>query len=234
MIEEIDFETYLYISKNKFQIFVFDKIEKKNLFKEEQLLIEQFNFEDFISLSKFLDENIYKIEKVIGSFIKNIFLIIDTDQSLLVNIAIKKKNYDNFFNQKYLESCLTEIKDIFRENYQNEVIMHMIVKNYILDKIEFSSLTTDYQGDNLCLDVNFISISKNFSIIFDKLLKKYQIKISRYICGNYINEYFGDSKNELSEKVNQLIGGINENEIILVPKNIENKGFFEKFFQLFS
>ena len=28
--------------------------------------------------------------------------------------------------------------------------------------------------------------------------------------------------------------GCNENEVILVPKNIENKGFFEKFFQLFS
>ena len=26
----------------------------------------------------------------------------------------------------------------------------------------------------------------------------------------------------------------NKNEVILIPKNIENKGFFEKFFQLFS
>ena len=28
--------------------------------------------------------------------------------------------------------------------------------------------------------------------------------------------------------------GINENEVKLIPKNTKNKGFFEKFFQLFS
>ncbi len=28
--------------------------------------------------------------------------------------------------------------------------------------------------------------------------------------------------------------GYNANEVLLVPKNDENKGFFEKFFQLFS
>ena len=35
MIEEKDFETYLYVSKNKFQIYVLDIIEKKNLFNED-------------------------------------------------------------------------------------------------------------------------------------------------------------------------------------------------------
>ena len=32
----------------------------------------------------------------------------------------------------------------------------------------------------------------------------------------------------------EIINGINENEVNLVPKNTINKGFFEKFFQLFS
>ena len=35
MIEDSDLETYLYISKNKFQIFVFDKKKLKNLYSEE-------------------------------------------------------------------------------------------------------------------------------------------------------------------------------------------------------
>ena len=33
---------------------------------------------------------------------------------------------------------------------------------------------------------------------------------------------------------NKLNDGLNKNEVQLVPKNKENKGFFEKFFQLFS
>ena len=35
MIEETDFETFLYISKNKYQIFVYDKNELKNLYNEK-------------------------------------------------------------------------------------------------------------------------------------------------------------------------------------------------------
>ena len=35
MIEETDFETFLYISKNKYQIFVYDKDNLKNLYNEE-------------------------------------------------------------------------------------------------------------------------------------------------------------------------------------------------------
>ena len=35
MIEETDFETFLYISKYKYQIFVYDKNNLKNLYKEQ-------------------------------------------------------------------------------------------------------------------------------------------------------------------------------------------------------
>ncbi len=69
MIEETDFETFLYISKNKYQIFVYDKNNLKNLYKKELKINEEI---DLNSLSKFLDENIYKIEKMVSNFIKNI------------------------------------------------------------------------------------------------------------------------------------------------------------------
>ena len=54
------------------------------------------------------------------------------------------------------------------------------------------------------------------------------------MCGGYIKNFFKDEKGELSEKALKLKDGLNVNEVILVPKNIKNKGFFEKFFQLFS
>ena len=72
------------------------------------------------------------------------------------------------------------------------------------------------------------------SDINNKTLEKYQIKISRYMCGNYINFFFDNDYTETSLKAHRLINGQNVNEVTLVPKDIENKGFFEKFFQLFS
>ena len=79
-----------------------------------------------------------------------------------------------------------------------------------------------------------MSISNNILFKFDKILEKYQITISQYLNGNYVKNFFNEENIELSEMAYKLRNGHNDNEVILVPKNIENKGFFEKFFQLFS
>jgi hypothetical protein len=88
MIEETDFETFLLISKNKYQIFVYDKNNLKNLYKNETKIIDTIELEN---LSNFLNENIYKIEKTINNFIRNIILIIEDEKVLEVCISIKKK-----------------------------------------------------------------------------------------------------------------------------------------------
>ena len=69
MTQVTDFETFLFISKNKYQIFVYDKDNLKNLYNEEIKINDGIELDN---LSNFLDENIYKIEKKINNFIKNI------------------------------------------------------------------------------------------------------------------------------------------------------------------
>jgi len=219
MIENSDFETFLYISKNKYQIFVYDKINLKNLYDEE---IKNDNEIELNLLSKFLDDNIYKIEKMIKNFIRNIILIIEDDKVLDIGISLKKKNYEKNIDQKQLEKSLVEIKNIFRENYQDETIMHMIVVN------------NKNNDDYLFLEVNFISISNNFTFYFDKVLESHQIKISRYMSCRYIKSYISEDSTELFTMANKLNNGFNKNEVQLISKNVENIGFFEKFFQLFS
>ena len=130
MAEEIDFETYLSLTKSKFEIYLFDKKNLKNLYKEELKLENNFNSLDSEKLSKFLDNHIFKIEKIIWKFIKNICLILDDDINLQVNIWIKKKNYGNLINKKSLDNTLIEVKDLFKESYQNQTITHMIISNY--------------------------------------------------------------------------------------------------------
>jgi len=88
MIENSDFETFLYISKTKYQIFVYDKNNLKNLYNEE---VESSDEIELNILSQFLDDHIYKIEKMIKNFIRNIILIIEDDKVLDVGISLKKK-----------------------------------------------------------------------------------------------------------------------------------------------
>ena len=234
MIEEINFETFLYISNEKYQVTVFDKKKCEDLYNEELILNNKYNALDLDNLEKFLDENIYKIEKLINNFIKNIILIIENDKNLNVNISIKKKIYDNLTNQNYLEHNLIEVKDLYKENFQDQNIMHMNVVNYIFNGEKYSTFESNLLRENFCLEVNFISISNELAVKLNKTLEKYQIKVSRFMCGAYIKNFFDKDDKKISLMAYKIINGHNNNEVTLVPKNIENRGFFEKFFQLFS
>ena len=231
MIENSDFETFLYISKSKYQIFVYDKDNLKNLYSEEIGYSDEIELN---TLSKFLDDNIYKIEKKIKNFIRSIILIIEDDKILEKGNSLKKKNYEKSENQKQLENSLVEVKDIFKENYQDLLIMHMVivekVNNFLLNN-------ANNNDDYLFLEVNFISIPNKFTFYFDKLLENHQINIKRYMSGDYIKSFFDIESTESIElfvMANKLNDGLNKNEVKLISKSKENRGFFEKFFQLFS
>ena len=112
--------------------------------------------------------------------------------------------------------------------------MHMII---VEKQNSFLLNRTNNKDDYLFLEVNFISISNNFTFNFNKLLENHQIKIKRYMSGGYIKSFFDNGSKESIElfvMANKLSDGLNTNEVQLVSKGKENKGFFEKFFQLFS
>ena len=232
MIEEADFETFLYLSRNQCVIFVENKRTFKSLYKEEIKIADEIYPDDLNYLSKFLDRNIYRIEKLVGNFIKDITLIIENDKILNVDIGIKKKDYTQFLNQNYLKNDLIEVKDLFKASYQNQVIMHMLIINY--DEDGNKNFSNDFDENNLYTVVKFISISNSLTSILDKLLEKHQIQINQYMSGEYIKNFIGEDLGELSMMASKLKNGFNKNEVTLISKNIENKGFFEKFFQLFS
>jgi len=232
MIEEADFETFLYLSRNQCVIFVENKRTFKSLYKEEIKITDEMYPDDLNKLSKFLDRNIYKIEKLVGNFIKDITLIIENDKILNVDIGIKKKDHTQFLNQDYLKNDLIEVKDLFKASYQNQVIMHMLIINY--DEDGNKNLLNDFDENSLYIVVKFISISNSLTSILDKLLEKHQIQINQYMSGEYIKNFIGEDLGELSMMASKLKNGFNKNEVTLISKNIENKGFFEKFFQLFS
>ncbi len=234
MIEEKDFEIFLYISKHKYNISVLNKKRLENLYSKDQNFDTELSGDDLKNLTRFLDDNIFKIEKLVGYFIKNIILIIDNDENFNIDIGFKEKIYEKSLYKKNLENNLIEIKDLFKENYQNQTIMHMLISSYIVNGIRHSSYIKDVKYDHLYVETKFISIENELIDFFDKLLEKYQINVSRYMCGTYINNYIKDNANEFSSMAYKLKNGLNDNEVILIPKNIENRGFFEKFFQLFS
>ena len=234
MTEELNFEAYLVISQKKFEIQLLDKKNLKNIFKEQTLIENYADFIDYNLLSSFLDGTIFKIEKLIGKFLKNIFVIIENTKVLNSSLGIKKKNYFISIDKKYLETSLIELKDIFKENYQSYKIMHFIINRYSIDGLNYNSFEDEINGENMCVEVKFISIPIILIKEISYVLEKYQIKIDRFFDKNYIKNFSELDSLDSSIVAFNLKNGQNQNEINLVPKNHKIKGFFEKFFQLFS
>ena len=232
MIDEL--KTYLSITPNKFEIFLYDTKKLKNLYKQSIKFDTQWEEINYVTLNKFLEDNIYKIEKLSGNFINNICVIIDNNQIKNISFSIKKKNYEKNIDKSYIEKLLTDAKDIFRENYHKEKILHILLNSLEVDGSPFLSFQDDLVGDIVSIEVKFKSISLKFLKDLDNVLEKYQIKASDYLDQNYLISLSKNENFELDQIAYKVQNGFNENEVNLVPKNLKKKGFFEKFFQLFN
>ncbi len=233
MDKENELQCYLSVSPNKYGIYLFDTKNLKNLYEEEIILNNETNYQNHDELKKFLDDNIFKIEKLSGKFIENIFLILEDKKIFNLEIGIKKKNYNISVTKEYLENLLVEAKDLFRESYHNQEIIHMIVNKYFINGKAQLLFEENLKCENFALEVNFKSISNDIIYDLNKILENYQIKISKYLDGSYVKKNFKNDI-ELSEMSYRILCGQNQNEVIFVPKNTKKLAFFEKFFQLFS
>ena len=233
MNKEEELENYISISPNKFGIYLFDKKNLNNLYNKELIVNNNSDTIDFNTLEKFLDNNVFEIEKLSGKFVENIFFIFEDKKIFNLEMGIKKKNYNTSLKKEYLQNLLVEAKDLFRENYPNQEIMHMIINKYFINDKSYSSYDENLNGSNVALQIQFKSISSSTIYDLNRILENYQIKIIKYIDGGYVKNYFGNEV-ELAEKAHRILNGYNENEVTFVPKNPKKLAFFEKFFQLFS
>ena len=233
MNKEKELQYYLSISPKKFGIYLFDTKNLENLYKKEIILNTHSEFSYNDSLKKFLDSNIFKIEKLSGKFLENIIVILEDKKIFNLELGIKKKNYNVSISKEYLENSLIEAKDLFRENYQNQEIIHMIIKKYFINGNTYSFFDESLQCDHLGLEIQFKSISNNITYDLNGILENYQIKITKYLDGTYVKSNFDEDK-ELAEMSYRVLSGYNQNEVMFVPKTTKKLAFFEKFFQLFS
>jgi len=91
MNEAIDFETYLVISNDKFEIYLLDIKNFENLYKKEFKYQTDLEKIDLNLLDEFLEKHIFSIEKVAGSFVNKINLIIQNKTILNLDLSVKKK-----------------------------------------------------------------------------------------------------------------------------------------------
>ncbi len=226
------FETYLFISRNKFIISVITS-SNKEIYKDEFFLEENLDYLISDKLNFFLNKNIFNIEKILNNFVEKIFVILEFDGFFSIKVSIKENNYENTINVKNLNHLLYEAKDCCNKTIENRKIIHMVIENYQIDKKNYSSLPRDINGNAFSIDINIICISDKMIKDLEIMLSKYQISLTQVVSAQYVNKYVLNEKN-IVFAAKKIISGHNSNEVRLIKKTDKNEGFFEKFFNFFN
>ena len=234
MSNEHSFETYLFISQKKFIICVINNISLETIYSEQILLEDNYNDLTFKRLNEFIENNIFKIEKILNNFVKNVYIILDSEEFFSVKLSIKKNNNGNHIDSNSLIHPLNDLKNSCQTNFNEKKIIHMLIENYLVDNKSYSSLPLNKKCNFFSLDVNFICLSKNFIDDLEKILKKYHILISQILYADYVENFFDQNHQTIFSTASRIKSGLNENEVLLVGKTLKNKGFFEKFFDFFN
>ena len=234
MSDEINFETYLFINNKKFIICVIHNISHEIIYSEQKLLNNNYNELNFEELNEFLEKKIFKVEKILKNFIKNINIILDSDKFFSVNLSIKKNNNGNYIDSDTLTYPLDDLKNSCQSNFQDQKIIHILIENYLIDNKKYFSLPEKLKCSFFSLDVKFICLSKKFIEDLELIIKKYHITVNQILCASYVENFVKDDHQNIFTTASRIRSGLNDNEVLLVHKTTKNKGFFEKFFYFFS
>tara|TARA_B100001057_G_C22784106_1_gene924859 strand:- start:253 stop:957 length:705 start_codon:yes stop_codon:yes gene_type:complete len=232
--KNINYYKYLYIGPDKFEISINEKLNLKEIYKNNIIINNHYNDINLNYLDDFLKKNIFISEKLINNFIKEINIIVESYKFLEVSLSVKKKNHNDLIFKNDLVYLLNDAKEQCKETFQGYKIIHMIIENYQIDNNNYVSLPENLKCSSFSLDIKFICLYEILIEEIKKVLRKYQINIDQIICAKYANNLSLKNEYSIYERCQKIIEGINLNEILFVNKSTKNRGFFEKFFNLFS
>ena len=228
-----DFETFMYIGAEKMLVCVFSKLDSKILYKKETKFLE---FNDHINENKiinFLSENIFKVEKQLNQFISDISLIINSKKFQSINISIKQNIYGEVKKNNQL-NLLKDLKNYVFDNYPDYKLVNYVVNHYLIDNKIYKNFDFSKKSNFFCVDTTFILFNKDEVLFYTKIFEKFQISVKKIMSSKYILNFFDSNEFNECEMGRKISLGFNPNEVFLIEKMIEKKGFFERFFNLFS
>ena len=168
------------------------KILSKKIFKNNG--IKKGKILDFDHTAKKINEDIKDLEKDSGNIFKNISLVINEPEISCTNLSGFKILNGSKVEKRDLEYILNEAQISISQNQENNSVLHIINSNFILDKIKKNKIPLNLHGDNLSLNMTFISLPKNNLKNIKALFDNSDLKIDRIIskpiaCGiNILNK----------------------------------------------
>ena len=193
---------------------------------------QELNFDE---LQKLVEKNIIEMEKSVDEFVKDIYLIIETPQTMSIQLSVIKNNEGKNITKQDALYLIQDAKQQILKSHLDIRILHIIVENYIFDDVEYKFLPLEKNCKKFSIDVKFVCFPKNLIKNFEQVFLKQQIFINQFICLNYVKTFNSeDNEKNICELAKDIVKGVNKQEVVSIPKIIKKTGFFEKLFHFFS
>ena len=236
-MNEKNFNIYLDLSSKKLSIAAFEKLSSHNFFFKEydcetNLNKDKLNFEN---AKKTIERSIFEIEKKTGEFLNDIYLMVETPETISIKLSLIKDNEGKKIEKKNVQYLVQDAKQQILRNYHSKKIIHIIITNYLIDNISYNYLPLNLNCNKFSIDIKFICFPKNLIKKLEELFNDHQIFINKIICTGYAKSFMKNKPyTNVCESGLKLVKGINKQEVGIVPRKLEKKGFFERLFHFFK
>jgi hypothetical protein len=203
MSKDLDNKYFIILNKDKI-IFSCLNNENKISFTKSHTLINGLNnlFED---LEKFFIDNLIDIEKSLKDFIKKIYIIVDTDNSLSVHLSIKYKLETEKINENKINDLLNFLKYQFTKYSNDQKVIHMTIIKLLIDGKEKDLSSFRETSDNLILEVKFECLKNQTVHLIKKLCSNYQISVEKILLANHLRAIFFESDRNIVFSANKFL-----------------------------
>ena len=233
MSKDLDNKYFIILNSHEI-IFSCLKNENKISFTKKHILKNGLN-NQFVELDNFFIENLIEIEKSLKDFIKNIYLIFDTGNSLSVDLSTKSNFESKPINKKKINDILNSLKNEFSKYTNEQKIIHMAISKSLVDGKEKDLSLIDDDFKNLILELKFECLKNQTVHIVKKIFSNFQISVERVMIANYLrqNINYKKDKDDIVYLANKFLSSRNNEEIFFTQKRLVKQGFFERFLNFF-
>ena len=170
-----NFDIYLEFNYSKLNLAAFNKLNNQLEYYKEQSYKSYINSDqelNFDELQKLVEINIIEMEKSIDEFVKNIYLIIETPQTMSIQLSVIKNNEGKNITEQDALYLIQDAKQQILKSHLDIRILHIIVENYVYDNVKYKFLPLEKNCKKFSIDVKFICFPKNLLKNFEQLFLK--------------------------------------------------------------
>ena len=195
-----NFDTFIDFGKSGIRVGSFFKGTEK--FQNDfEIKITDKQIESSSNRNEIIEKLILDIEKKNNEYLEEVYLMIDDLNVLPVSITIFKKNEEHVSDNDQFKSIIDDVNYHIKKNYVEYEIIHMVLKNFVLDEKKYFELPKNLSYKKLAVNFLFILYPKNFLESFRKIFAKQNVTIKKFIFSSYSKSLFYLDKIDEKKKI---------------------------------